>query len=106
MIELNPIYGGPGIHKSKTVSPYEVLKRIMDEMPNATGGQTFRPFADAMKNDPEMLDACLEYCHTNFRSSIEGLMRRRKKPRSTPEEEKATKEKVAVAIEAVKKTLI
>jgi hypothetical protein len=111
MTELHPHYGGPFIHKSYQVSPYDVMKDIIDTQGGMSGPKVQKIFVKRILEDEDLTHAVVSAFAVNVYSSIIRLMpvskkETAKRQRAKEEERKTTARRVQEAVIKVKHAML
>ena len=102
-LNLNPTYGSSFINKTGQANPQDVMRRIMEDNPDASEIEIDRLFVDEVINDPDLNRACLLAYAVNVMASIKRLI---VDPKVKAKREKEMKKQVARAVKEVKRAFI
>jgi hypothetical protein len=111
MTELHPHYGGPFIHKSYQVSPYDVMKGLIETHGEMTGPKIQKMFVRRILSDDDLTNAVVSAFAVNVYSSIIRLMpvsrkKLNEKIKAREEDRKTITKRVNAAVVKVKHAML
>jgi hypothetical protein len=89
MSHLNAAYGAPAVSKTRNISLGKPMLELLDQLPKARDEKLILAYCKRLRDDPEYVDAALEYTGRNMLFNIRGGRKRKEIP--SPEERQATK---------------